>query len=724
MKGHRHGYIGNFLFVLNVFIIFLFVFENKLIIPQWLQPLGRMHPLILHFPIVLLLLSMVLEFFRFKTTYNTQEFYRDFTANLLLAGVVSSGITVIMGLFLSREEGYSSEILTWHKWAGASVFFVSSAIYTCRSTNWYKAPAAKAAAIITTLCLLFAGHFGAMLTHGDNFIWQPVLALSQPVVPLEEAVLFDHVIKPVFEKKCTGCHNPEKLKGELMLTDSASILKGGKSGELFVAGKPELSLLLKRVHLPLEEKKHMPPSGKTQLLPDEINLLYLWIKGDAKFNQKVISLPADDSLRLLATAFLKPHETKDEVFNFAAADEQTLKKLNTNYRVVSPLAKESPALNVNIYNRDAFTSGTLDELKDVKIQIVSLELSKMPVTDKDLKNVARFENLRSLNLNFTDITGEGLKTLASLKHLKSLSLSGTSVDYQDLQRYLPSFKSLNTVAVWDTKLSVSETKQLQTANQSIHILAGFRDDGSHPIKLNTPRIKNKSVVFEDSLHLQLFHPVRGVEIRFTTDGSEPDSTTSSLFTGETILKESTGIRARAYKAGWLSSDVVTLHAYRSGQKPDTIILHTRLNKVHPANGAKTFFDHQLGTFNANSPAWANNWAGFIGNNMELLLEFKNPKAISSVALNMLIETETYIFPPAAIEIWGGPSEESMVLITRVKPELPVAYSKPFIQLTDCKFTTRNISCLKIIATPVMKLPAWHKRKDKPALLLVDEIFLN
>ncbi len=724
MKGNLHGYTGNFLFTLNVFIVFLLLFENELIVPQWLQPFGRMHPLILHFPIVLLLLSMVMEFFRFKTAYNTEEFYQSFTSNLLLVGVISSGITVIMGLFLSKEEGYNNNILTWHKWAGISVFFISSIIYTSRNSIWYKAPVAKASAIITTLCLIFAGHFGAALTHGDNFIWQPVLTLSQPVVPLEKAIVFDHVIKPVFEKKCVGCHNPDKLKGKLILTDSTSILKGGKTGELFVTGKPELSLLLKRIHLPLEDKKHMPPSGKTQLTPEEIDLLYLWIKADAKFNKRVASLPVGDSLRLLATAFLKPDETIGEIFDFAAADEQTLKKLNTNYRVVSQLAKESPALAVNIYNRDAFTSQTLDELRDVKLQIVSLELNKMPVKNADLKNVARFENLRRLNLNFTDITGKGLEALASLKHLKSLSLSGTKVNYEDLQQYIPSFKSLNTIAIWDTELSIPEIQQLQSANKHIQFLAGFKDDGSHPVKLNAPRVKNKEVVFGESLPLQLFHPVKGVEIRFTTDGSEPDSITSSLFNGETILKESTVIKTRAYKSGWLSSDVASLNLYRSGHKPDSIILLSHLNRVHPANGAQTFFDHQLGAFNANSPAWANNWAGFIKNDMELLLEFKTPKMMTSVALNTLIETETFIFPPASIEIWGGVSKDKLELITRIKPELPKTYRKPFIKLIDCKFKPQNISYLKIIAKPVMKLPDWHKSKDKPALLLVDEIFIN
>ena len=90
--------------------------------------------MILHFPIVLLLLAMVMEFFRFKKAYRTHEFYQNFTTALLLVGLISSGITVIMGLFLAKEEGYSTGILTWHKWTGVGVFFIGSIIYACRNS--------------------------------------------------------------------------------------------------------------------------------------------------------------------------------------------------------------------------------------------------------------------------------------------------------------------------------------------------------------------------------------------------------------------------------------------------------------------------------------------------------------------------------------------------------------------------------------------------------------
>ena len=723
MKTNLHGFAGNLLFALNIFIIFLLIFENKLVVPYWLQPIGRMHPMILHFPIAILMLAMLLEFFRFKTEYNAQDLYQRFASNLLLAGAISSAITVIMGLFLSKEGTYSGETLQLHKWAGVSMVFIPSLIYWFRDSSWYRAPLARSGAIITFFCLIIAGHLGATLTHGENFVLEPLMPKEENV-PIDEAIVFDHVVKPIFIKKCVGCHNPDKFKGNLILADAKSILKGGKTGKLFVAGKPELSLLLKRIHLPLEDKKRMPPKDKIQLSEEEIALLYHWIKANANFKKKLIDLPANDSLRIFATAILKPVENTKEQFDFAAADEETIKELNNSYRGVYPISKGSPALAVSIYNRSTYTSQTLKELSEVKTQIISLELNKAPVKDEDLKYITRFENLRKLNLNFTDITGKGLKELTSLKHLKNLTLSGTKINYKDLRQQISAFTSLKTLVVWNTNLSVEEIQKLQTANKHVQIVAGFKDDGRNPIKLNPPQLKNSSSVFSESIPLHLGHPINGVKIRYTTDGTEPDSLNSPVFKNKPVLKEFTIVKAKAYKAGWLGSDVAVFKLYRNAYKPDSVILLTPFNSNHLANGNRTFFDGELGTFNANSPASATNWAGFVKNDMEVLLEFRKPVTVSSVALNSLIEPETIIFPPASIEIWGGATKGQMRLISTLRPIHPKKDGKPFIQLAQCKFKTQKISYLKIIAKPLKNLPIWHKNKGKPALLLVDEILIN
>ena len=711
------------LFASAIFILFLLFFESKIVVPTWVQPIGRMHPLFLHFPIVILLLAMAMELFRFNALYAANEFYRGFLSNLLLVGVLSAGITVIMGLFLSKEDGYSGEVLQWHKWSGVGLFYLSCLIYWSRNRDWYQATVARSGAILAVVFLIGAGHYGAVLTHGDNFITGPISNPTVEPVALDQALVFDHVIQPIFQQKCISCHNPEKLKGELNMADVNALLKGGKSGKLFKAGFPDQSLLLQRIHLPLEEKKHMPPTGKTQLTANEMTLLALWVKSKPDFKKKVIDLPPTDSLRRIAATLLKPAERQETVYEFDAADEETVQKLNNDYRTIAPLARESPALAVNLYNRNTYSVDKLKELSAIKQQVVSLSLNKLPVKDADLKTIAQFENLQKLDLNFTDITGKDLKELAALKHLNTLTLSGTKVTYADLQKQIGDFKSLKTVSLWETKLSVSEIQQLQKANKSIVFIAGFKDDGKDPITLNPPQIKNSSTIFDKPTALQLKHPIKGVEIRFTTDGTEPDSVNSPVFNNQTVLTDMTTIKARAFKDGWFGSSTATFDFYKSAYKPDSVTLLLPLNRVHQAEGAKSLFDQKLGTFNANSPAWANNWTGVRNNDMVLVAEYKQPVTVSSVALRIMVEEATGIFPPGTVEIWGGDSRDKMKLLSTVKPKMPAKGDTPSIPNVTCTFKPQSLAYIKVVAKPCT-LPEWHGGKGKPGLVLVDEMFVN
>jgi uncharacterized membrane protein len=705
MKSNLKGFAENTLFVLNILIIFFLIFESKIVIPHWMIPVGRMHPMILHFPIAILILAMVLEFFRFKDDYRSQVFYQNFTSNLLLVGLLSATVTVIMGLFLSHEDGYEGSVLQWHKWTGIAIVFVASVIYFLRNRPWYNAPVAKAGAALTILCLILAGHFGATLTHGDSFVLGPIMPQQTIAkVPLEQAKLYDDLVKPIFQTKCTGCHNPEKIKGQLMLTDEASILKGGKTGKLFVAGKPEVSLLLERIHLPAEDKKHMPPTGKPQLTPEEALLLQLWVKDGAKFNKKVIDLPAKDSLRVLASAFLKPAIKPEVVYNFAAADEKTVKKLANDYRSIAPIAKGSPALAVSLYNRTNYTAKQVEELGEVKKQIISLDLNMLPVKDADLKAIAQFDNLETLNLNFSDVSGTGLKDLAKLPKLRSLSLSGSKITYQNLQQ-IKNFKALKMVSVWNTGIKDSEVQALQKANKGLQVIAGYKDDGK-PIKLNTPELKNSVQVFKANGNVQLYHPIKGVEIRYTLDGTDPDSVKSPVFT-KLVLTKHTGIKARACKKGWISSDVVEFKFYKSSYTPDSVSIVNPPAEKYTAQGVKTLIDNKLGMVSN----LTSDWIGFEKKDMETIMKFNKSVTLSSVAIQNMSLPLYLLLPPATIEVWGGPDKDHLKLLGTAKGVNPPVPGLSVSTDTFCDFK----------AAPVRYL---HIKCKNQGWLLVDEIFLN
>ncbi len=438
---------------------------------------------------------------------------------------------------------------------------------------------------------------------------------------------------------------------------------------------------------------------------------------------KLIELPNTDSLRIIAVRHLKPADAAD-IYDFDPVGEETIAKLNNDYRTITPLAKDSPALSVNIYNRNEFNGKQLEELDAVKKQVVTLNLNKLPVKDIDLKSVAKLENLRRLDLNFTDITATGLQHLVTLKHLKYLSISGTKLDFAALGKVISSIGSLKAITLWETNLTPEQIAQLQKNNRTVSVIGGFVDDGKNPLKLNLPEVKNASMVFATELSVQLKHSIKGVDLRYTTDGSEPDSIASPIFDGKMVLHEPATLKVRAYKAGWFGSDVATFDFYRGMFKPDSVKLLAPLNRVHQAEGAHTFFDHKLGVIGANNPAWANNWAGVRDNDMDLLGQFYKPVKISSVGIRYMTEEDTGIFPPGLIEVWGGNNPDQLKLLGKVKAKLPVKGEVPSLKSIEVKFSPETVTFLKIVGKPLTEIPDWHRNKGKRALLLVDEMFIN
>ncbi|MFL5811229.1 MAG: chitobiase/beta-hexosaminidase C-terminal domain-containing protein, partial [Flavisolibacter sp.] len=548
-------------------LVFLLAFENRIVLPAWLQVAGRMHPMILHFPIVLIVLYVLWTLF-FQGRISTTESEMQTGEWLLLLAAFTSAITALAGLFLSREEGYDAEALLWHKWEGISVSLIMVLWYAGRGRLAKTKAGTITATLVSFALIIFTGHQGAGITHGQNFLLAPIFPeKQQPQVLLEDAVVFNDMVKPVLQKKCMSCHNSKKAKGDLVMETEALLLKGGKDGKLWDSTAADFGLMMKRIHLPLEAKKHMPPQGKPQLTEEEMLVLTDWIKTGSDFKIKVPELAANSELRKIAERNFYTVETDD--YNFAAADNNTVKSLNNNYRTVYPLSKNSPALGAEFFGASQFSSQALKELVSVKEQLVSLNLGKMKVQDEDLKTIGQFHQLRKLNLSFTGITGVTLNELKSLKELKQLSLSGTAVK-ADALKPLSSLKQLTRLYVWNTGITEDAIKQLQTENKNLVIETGFRSD-TIVLKLNPPVLDNEEQVFSGPQKLKLKHYINGVTIHYTVDGTDPDSLHSPVYNDQVTISTDAHLKARAFKHGWYKSDSLDAFFYQAKFKPDSLI---------------------------------------------------------------------------------------------------------------------------------------------------------
>lgn len=90
----------------------------------------------------------------------------------------------------------------------------------------------------------------------------------------EAALVTERDVLPIFQMRCVTCHGKRRQEAGLDLRTRESRLKGGKSGSALVPGRPDESLLLKRVdagempppHLLMEFNVRPPNSAEVALL--------------------------------------------------------------------------------------------------------------------------------------------------------------------------------------------------------------------------------------------------------------------------------------------------------------------------------------------------------------------------------------------------------------------------------------------------------------------------
>ena len=119
-------------------------------------------------------------------------------------------------------------------------------------------------------------------------------------IALAEPVDFVKQVQPLLETKCVQCHNPEKVKGKLVMHTAEGLLKGGENGAAVMPGQPEKSEMLKRVMLSKSDDDFMPPKSDG-LLPEEIATLKQWIAEGAKWPQGLtLTAKSDDDVKAIA----------------------------------------------------------------------------------------------------------------------------------------------------------------------------------------------------------------------------------------------------------------------------------------------------------------------------------------------------------------------------------------------------------------------------------------
>jgi uncharacterized membrane protein len=277
--------------------------------------LGRFHVLVLHLPIGIIVVLFVLEWLARKPKYAHLEAVSPF---LWGAAAISALVTVILGYMHFAEGAFTGNSAVQHRNFGTIVAVLTTGIALLRTSKFASSyrPAFFPASVLMLFLVSITGHYGGNLTHGSSYLveYAPQFVRSMaglsprrpPVTSVAAADPFLDLVGPIFELRCADCHNPETRESDLDLTTHATVMRGGETGTVVTAGRPEVSELLRRVSLPEGDEEFMPAEGNTPLTVAQVRIIEWWVRAGAPTGTSIGALdaPLDPETEALISAEL------------------------------------------------------------------------------------------------------------------------------------------------------------------------------------------------------------------------------------------------------------------------------------------------------------------------------------------------------------------------------------------------------------------------------------
>jgi uncharacterized membrane protein len=467
--------------------------------PEFVRFLGRFHPLLLHLPIGVFSLIVFQEIgailFRHGRNSGPVAMFP------LFFGAASAVVAAIAGfmLFHGDADDYAGNALAErHLWGGlvfavASVLtFVVKAWTLSLSANasWYRLMLFSSVGVMG-----FAGHDGASLTHGSDYLTRnaPVslrkfLGLDtgkKAVVLSAEPVVYVDIVAPILERRCLSCHQQGKTKGGLRMDTYDMLVKGGKNGSAIVPGNAAKSAIVIRMDLPADDEEHMPPEGKPDIEEAELLVLKWWLDqgADPAKTLKDFAQPAPvkEALAKLpaasnATAAVPPDHPAEHTPTVSAPDESLLKSVSELSKqfpgAITFASKESSLVTFSAVSlRGNLGDETFGKFAPVIPHLVNVDLSATQITDKGVAALEPAKQLRQLRLAETSVTDASIDTLLKLPALESINFQGTKVTDSGVLK-LATLTNLKHLYLWQTQVKPETIKALQDKLPKCEIISG------------------------------------------------------------------------------------------------------------------------------------------------------------------------------------------------------------------------------------------------------------
>ena len=207
-------------------------------------------------------------------------------------------------------------------------------------------------------------------------------------------------------------------------------------------------------------------------------------------------------------------------------------------------------------------------------------------------------------------------------------------------------------------------------------------------------------------------------VYYTLDGSEPTGA-SQQYTEVLKIDKPCTLRTVAIRPSGKSKVTTDEISFsKSSMKPITML--QPINKQYEFTGATVLVDGMTGNMNYKT----GRWIAFYRNDMEAVIDLKEPTDISSMTLHTCVEKGDWIFDARGITVSVSDDNQTFKEVASESYPAMKADDPNQIYTHKLEFNPVKTRYVKVKALSEREIPSWHGGKGNPGFLFVDEIILE
>lgn len=281
---------------------------------------------------------------------------------------------------------------------------------------------------------------------------------------------------------------------------------------------------------------------------------------------------------------------------------------------------------------------------------------------------------------------------------------------------LPRLTALSEV-VW----SPSEQRNWESFNSRLPVMmqrfdaAGFNySRGSYKVDMSASYDQASG-----SITLEMTSEQPSPEIRYTTDGTDPEAT-SPVYTEPLKMSETAIVRAAIFDHGKIMGGISQKKISINKATGMKVLYNIPFSDRYKAYSEQTLVNGINGSGSFND----GHWQGFEGTDMDVVIDLGEKTSVSSVSSTYMAATGSWIFLPRSVEYSCSADGSSYTTVGTINTEKDPADQGNRIETYFSSFPAVEARYVRVVARGQITCPPWHAGAGSKAWLFCDEIIVE